>query len=393
MDVERTQLRPHRISRRTLLLGGLGALGGASLWPACRSDDDAPTPTPTTVVPSATPVAQVMGYDDPSRWAGRELVLATAVGEYADAQQVTIFEPFELLTGAKISVVELDLESLRRQVESADVGWSVCDVSAEDVLPLANAALLQEIDYDIVDGAYLYPATRMTHGVGASLFSTVLALRTDVYDNPQPSSWRDFWDLQRYPGARGLRRSPVGTLEFALLSTGMLLSELYPLNVDLAFEMLDLIRPSIFLWWEQGAQPVQMLASNDAALASAWHNRVERLSGEGAPIEICWNGSAVNAESWVVPAGAPELDMAMDFINFATRPEVSASFANHFPFGPSNQRAYEYLPPEAKNTLPGSPTLAPEQFTIDFEWWFSNGEETTERFEEWLSEEPPAPEE
>lgn len=374
------------------MLGGLGAFTGAVLLPACRNDDDVPTPTPTVEIPTATPVAEVPGYDDPTRWAGRELVLATAISDYADAQEVTIFEPFERLTGAQISVVELDLEALRRQVESADVSWSVCDVSTDDVLPLANAAVIQEIDYAVVDGTDLYPATRMPHGVGASLFSTVMALRSDVYVPPQPSTWQDFWDLQRFPGPRGLRRSPIGTLEFALLAAGVELSNLYPLDVDRAFEMLDVLRPDVFLWWEQGAQPVQMLASGDAALASAWHNRVQRLSTEGAPLLISWNGSAVNAESWVVPAGAPETDVAMDFINFATRPEVCASFSTYFPFGPANRRAFDFLPSEALTSLPGSPQLAPVQFDIDFEWWFSNGEETTARFEEWLSEEPPTTE-
>ena len=358
----------------------------------CRDEVGTPTATPTVAAPTPTPVLTVEGYTDPTRWAGRQIVVATASGEYEDAQRLTIFEPFERLTGAAVSVEALDLDDLRGQVESGDVIWSLCDVATDDVLPLANAALIQDIDYTIVDGTDLYPGTRMAQGVGASLFSVVMALRTDIYTSV-PSSWQDFWDLVQFPGNRGLQRTPVGTLEFALLAAGVPISGLYPIDIDRAFEMLDLIKPFVFLWWEQGAQPVQMLASNDAALASAWHNRVERLSEEGAPISISWNGTAIDADSWVVPAGAPETELAMDLINFATRPEVSAAFSAHFPFGPTNQRAYEFLPPEALDTLPGSPVLAGVQFTLDFEWWFKNGEETTLRFEEWLSLELPVEEE
>lgn len=380
------------LSRRAFVVGSVASLADFLGLAGCRGDDESPTATPTIAVPSPTPVLTVAGYDDPMRWAGREIVVATATGEYEDAQRLTIFEPFERLTGAAVSVEALDLEALRRQVEAGDVTWSLCDVSTDDVLPLANAALIQDIDYSIVDGTDLYPATRMPQGVGASLFSVVMALRTDIFPSP-PAGWRDFWDLGRFPGNRGLQRSPVGTLEFALLAAGVPISELYPIDVDRAFEMLDLIKPFVFLWWEQGAQPVQMIASNDAVMASAWHNRVERLSVEGAPISISWNGTAVDADSWVVPSGAPETELAMDLINFATRPEVSAAFAAHFPFGPTNQRAYEFLPPAALDSLPGSPALAGVQFTLDFEWWFQNGEETTLRFEEWLSLELPVEEE
>jgi putative spermidine/putrescine transport system substrate-binding protein len=380
------------LTRRAFVVGSFASLGGIVGLASCRDDNDAPTATTTVEIPSPTPVLTVAGYDDPTRWAGREIVVATAAGEYEDAQRLTIFEPFERLTGAAVSVEALDLENLRGQVEAGDVTWSLCDVSTDDVLPLANAALIQAIDYSIVDGTDLYPATRMPQGVGASLFSVVMALRTDIFPSA-PTDWQDFWDLDRFPGNRGLQRSPVGTLEFALLAAGVPISELYPIDVDRAFEMLDLIKPFVFLWWEQGAQPVQMIASNDAVMASAWHNRVERLSVDGAPITFSWNGTAVDADSWVVPSGSPETEMAMDLINFATRPEVCAAFASRFPFGPTNQRAYEFLPPEALGSLPGAPALAGVQFTLDFEWWFQNGEETTLRFEEWLSLEIPVEEE
>jgi putative spermidine/putrescine transport system substrate-binding protein len=78
----------------------------------------------------------------------------------------------------------------------------------------------------------------------------------------------------------------------------------------------------------------------------------------------------------------------MDFINFATRPEVCAAFSSLVPFGPVNRQAFDLIPAEIADRLPTAPQHKDVQFTIDFEWWFKHREATEAEFEEWLSEHP-----
>lgn len=381
-DSDRGGWLNRRFGRRRLLKTGLG-FGGAVLLAACRDDDSTPT---IPVTPSPTPlVPAVDGYTNPQKWLGRSIVVTSPGGEYQEAQQAAIFEPFERLTGATIEVDLTDLDALNLQVETAEVRWSACDVPTEDVSSLANAGVLADLDFAVINQSGLFPAALMPYGVPSAVYATILAYRADAWPElPPPASWADVWDVGRYEGLRGFRSDPMTTLEFALLADGVFPRALYPLDVDRALAKLDKIREWIGLWWQQGAQPAQMIASGDLALVAAWHNRIERLAEEGSPLGVEWSGAALGSQSWIVPAGAPEIDVAMDFVNFATRPEVCAAFSSIFPFAPANEAAYGLLPPSLLGILPGPYGQRDDQFSIDYEWWFTNRSAVQTRFQEWL---------
>ncbi len=382
--------RQHLLNRRRFLQIATLAAGGI-LIPGCRNEDGAtPAATPTaTVDTDETIVLAVPGYEDPTVWADRTLTVSSWDGEYEEAQRKAIFEPFQRLTGAKIEVKSTDIVGLRRMVEDDETEWDVSDVLTEDVLPLANLGVLETLDYNVIDPDGIEANARMEHGIASSFYSTVLTYRTDRWPDLQPpASWRDFWDIDRYPGTRGLHRQAQGTLEFALLADGVTLDDLYPIDVPRAFAALDRILPAITLWWEQGAQPAQMVTSGDLDMVSAWHSRIYRLQGSGTMVNIEWNGGALSGDSWVIPGGAPNKDVAMDFINFATRPEVCAAFSTLVPFGPVNSKTFELLDPDVADRLPTAPQHRDIQFVTDFEWWFQHRENVDSEFEEWLTEHP-----
>jgi putative spermidine/putrescine transport system substrate-binding protein len=384
LTLQRLMSRRQFLRAATLVTAG-GLLAG------CRGDDDDPV---ATEVPTATPgvelvVSAVEGYEDPTVWEGRTITVTSWGGEYQAAQERAIFEPFQRLTGAIIETATTDVVTLRRQVAAEDTRWDVCDVLFEDVLPLANLGALETLDYNIIQPHGIFNDVRLDHGVGSSYYSTILAYNTDRWPNElPPSSWADFWDIERYPGTRGLHRSAQTTLEFALLSDGVGVDDLYPLDIDRAFARLQEIQPSIVLWWEQGAQPTQMMSTGDLDMTGAWHSRIDRIRAEGATVDIQWNGGALSGDAWVIPKAAPNRDVAMDFINFATRPEVTAAFSSIVPFGPVNRNAFDLLPPEVAFRLPSNPEHKERQFTIDFEWWFRHREAIDERFREWFAEHP-----
>ena len=89
------------------------------------------------------------------------------------------------------------ISSLTNQVESGEVVWDVALIPTEDVLPIAQQQLLTAIDYNVVDKAALYPELIMQHGVGARLYSTVMVYPAQEDEIP-PTSWADFWNLDRY---------------------------------------------------------------------------------------------------------------------------------------------------------------------------------------------------
>ena len=392
-----TSLPRRGVSRRTLL----GALtGGAVLIEAAACGEDnlgeRGTSSPEdevepAVAPASTEAliaSPVPGYLDSSRWSGRSLTVASpGFGVYQDALTSAYFDAFAQATGATVQQsVFAGAGSLRGQVESGEVTWDVVIVPTADVLPLAREELLTPIDYNVVDRTVLFNEIALQHGVGLAFFSTVI-----VYPKGSeivPGGWAAFWDLDRFGTGRSLRRNPVGTLEFALIASGVSPEELYPLDIERAFTSLDNIKAAT-LFYEDGKQPIEFVASGQVGLASGWNVRAD-LPAAGDVVSLQWNGGMLSADSWIVPRGAPNADVAMNFINFATRAIPSANFSRLQPFGPVNRDAFELLSPERAERLPNAPAHRAVQFVEGWNWWADNREALTERFETWLlTEEEP----
>jgi putative spermidine/putrescine transport system substrate-binding protein len=379
---------PSRVSRRVVLAGG-GASLLASLA-ACADDDDpavptetpAPEPTPTQA-PISSPVAS---YLNPERWVGRTLTIASLGGDYQDAQNEAFFAPFAQATGATVQQRGVDdIDDFKAQVDTGPVTWDVVCLVIEDVFPLARAGYLEPIDYNFVDDTTLIQDVVGQFHVGADLFSTVIVYPTSAVQ--APSGWTEFWNPAAFPENRSLKKSPIGTLEFALLADGVVMADLYPLDIERAFANLEKIRPHVLHWWEDGKQPVELVANDQVGLAGAWNVRTALPDVRGL-VAVQWRGGMLSADAWVVPKGAPNSDVAMDFINYATRAVPMANFARLVPFGPVNPDAFQYLREDRLPYLPSAEPQIHQQFFENWNYWDDNREVLDERFLEWLASEP-----
>lgn len=394
----------HRLSRRALL----GALP-IVLAAACGGEDDdpaQPTATPTsepTIETEPVPTQELIGspvasYQDPTKWAGRNFTFAGWGGEYQDAQEMALLRPFTAATGAGIQLKLAEVERLRLQVDEGQVGWDLLALPAEEVLSLSREGYLEPIDYTVVEKTVIVPQVTLQYGVGAAFFSTVIAYQRA---DSAPSGWPAFWNVTPVEGdtlpepaqARSLKRSPVGTLEFALLADGVPLSDLYPIDLERAFASLDKIRGNILIWYEDSKQPVELLLAGQVSMASAWNVRPWQL-GVADEIGVQWNGGMLSADVWAIPKGAPNADVAMDFINYATRAVPAANFSRLVPYGPVNPDALSLLREDRLAELPTSPANLGRQFVQNWAWWADNVEDVALRFEDWLlgAEETPAAE-
>ena len=109
-----------------------------------------------------------------------------------------------------------------------------------------------------------FPGMITECGANQLFYSTVYAYNAKRLSGAKPTTIEDFFDLERFPGRRGMRRSPVANLELALLGDGVPIDKVYAVldtkdGIDRAFRKLDTIKDEI-VWWEAGAQPPQMLA-------------------------------------------------------------------------------------------------------------------------------------
>lgn len=389
-----------RMSRRSLLAGG-AMLGLAGCTPLGDDSEATEEPEPTEIpeatqappTPTQPPISSpVPGYLDPERWFARSLVVATAgVGDYLDALTAAFFDPFAEATGATVRHQAFGRDGIANlidQVESGEVVWDVVLVPTGNVLPLAQQGYLEPIDYAVVDPESLYEPTLMQHGVGGMYYSTVMTSASVIDDAPQ--SWADFWNLETFGGKRALRQHPIGTMEFALLADGVARDDLYPIDVKRAFASLDVLREAT-TFYEDSKLPVELVRTGQVGLASAWNIR-SVLPDVVSLVDLHWQGGMISADSWAIPRLSENRDVAMSFINFATRAVPSANFSRFQPFGPANIEALELIRPDVVETLPTSPEHLEQQFFENWSYWADNEEDMVARFEDWLFNPQASPE-
>ncbi|MCX7623356.1 MAG: ABC transporter substrate-binding protein [Thermomicrobium sp.] len=397
-ELERMGRLQRRRFLRLVLASGLSVASVGALA-ACRGGQEA---TPTAApggAPAASPTAgaaegvlQVAGYDNPNKWKGKTLVFAGFGGAMQDAQRKAILEPFSRLTGATIVEDTTDIGKLKAMVDAGAVEWTVAQQGTFESRVLGRQGYLEPIDYSMVDKTNFFADVAGEFDVAVIYWSLILAYRTDKFGNNPPQGWADFWNVEKFPGPRAMDKvdGPVGNLEFALMADGVPKDQVYqvlrtPEGIDRAFRKLDEIKPHVTVWWEAGAQPAQLLTDGEVDMAQAWNGRIDAAQRQGAPIAIQWNEGLLRTDSFIVPKGVKERELAMDFINFATRPEVQAELSKHIPYSPTNAKAFDLLPADLQARLPSAPAQKEKQLLADASFWLENLDRLTEQFNDWLT--------
>src|SRR5699024_12305714 len=107
-------------------------------------------------------------------------------------------------------------------------------------------------------------------------------------------------------------------------------------GVDRAFNKLDEIKDEI-VWWEAGAQPLQLLASGEVVMSSAYNGRLTGSNqSEGTNFQIVWPGSFYSIDYWVILTDSPNIEQAYEFISFASEPERQALLPDYVAYGVSH---------------------------------------------------------
>ncbi|WP_162409833.1 polyamine ABC transporter substrate-binding protein [Acuticoccus sediminis] len=319
--------------------------------------------------------------------AARELVVVSWGGSYQDAQRAAHFAPFTAETG--INIVEISegprVAKLKTQIDSGSLEWDVMDFETSDMLSAGSMDLLEPIDTSVVDTSTILPDAVDEFGIANVSWSKLLGFNTAKYPNGEgaPTGWADFWNVEAFPGRRALQDLVKPNLEFALIADGVSLNELYPLDVERAFAALDRIRPHVDVWWGKTAQGIQILANGEVDMGTAPNGRLEAAKRDGQNVGYTWNDGAVDFDWWCVAKGAPNRDLAMEFINFAIAAEGQAKLASIIDYGPSNTEAWLLIDPERAATLPTAPDNLKAQFVLGNSWWQDNEADMLRRWQMW----------
>lgn len=339
----------------------------------------------------------------------RTLTVVTWGGAYEASQRAAIFEPFTAETGIELRIVRYDggIGDLRAHLdEEGAPRWDVVDMIRADARTACRAGLLEPFDPAILApapdgtpaGEDFIPDAFGDCFVTQLVFATVIAYDDRAFPGEKPDSVADFFDLERFPGKRALRAAPVGMLDWALRSYGVPRSQIYDLlsterGFRLAFRRLDRIRDRL-VWWRGGAEPVDLLKSGEVAMATGYNGRFFHAQVvEGAPISVIWDSALLEYNTWAIPRGTPQRDLAERFIRYATASERLGALANRISYGPARRSAQRRVGLHVTTGIPMRPHMptAPRHLAQalrkDYEWYARTADLRRRRFEAWLARE------
>ncbi|MCB1694396.1 MAG: ABC transporter substrate-binding protein, partial [Pseudomonadales bacterium] len=303
----------------------------------------------------------------PSERKAPELTVVSWGGAYTRSQILGFVRDYEAKSGTDIDMIDYagGIDEIRSQVRAYNVKWDVVDLELFDAIRACREGLLVRIDSaDLPDGSDgtpavddFLPGTLTPCGVGNLAGATIIAYDAGAVKRA-PRSLSDFFDPRRFPGARGLRRTPQTNLEWALISDGVSPDRVYELldteqGVERAFRVLDRIKPLV-KWWRLGEEAVRLLETGQVVMTSAYNGRIFSARERGEPLAIIWDHNARYVDVWGIPANGKYVEAAQDFVRFATSTKSLARQATYISYGPSRRSSVAELTPGIRQDLPTS---------------------------------------
>lgn len=328
---------------------------------------------------------------------GQTLNVVSWDGAYVKSQMLGFIRPFEEATGHRVNVIQYagGIDEIRQQVRAWNVSWDVVDLELFDAIRACEEGLLEEIDLaDMAPAPDGTPAVEdflsrgdTRCGVGNVVGSTAVGYRTDRFETP-PTRIGDFFDLKRFPGRRGLRKTPKGNLEWALIADGVPREEVYEVlaterGLERAFEVLDRVKPHTD-WWRTGQEAVRLLEADQVAMTSVYTGRVAAARERGQPLAILWDHQLWYYDVWGIPRNGRNSELAREFVRFATSSESLAGQARYIPYGPVRHSAMEQLEPALRDRLPTSEKHLATAIPLNARWWSQHLDRIAPIFARWL---------
>ncbi|ULJ74270.1 ABC transporter substrate-binding protein [Rhizobium gallicum] len=329
-----------------------------------------------------------------------ELKVNMSGGNWGDAVMEAYVKPFEKETGVKVTRVNADFSStqIAMMVDTKSVSADVVNLGQTNVDPLTAKGYLEEIDYSFWSKEELEATAdfaKQPNGFASYVYSTNMVYNTKKFPagKPRPTSWAEFWQVDKFPGVRSLNSGELGTgpWEEALLADGVPLDKLYPMDIDRVFASLDKIKPHIRKWWTSGSEILQIMRDDIADIVQAYDARALALIDEGAPIEINRNQQKLSTDYWCIPKGSPNAQNAQKFVELTSRPGRQADFAKLIANAPTNKNAYKTIPDDISRKLASHPDYAATSFAMNAKWYAevgsdgkSNKERLVQRWNEWI---------
>lgn len=326
-------------------------------------------------------------------WAADPITVVGWGGNWDKAYKTGVWDVYTAKTGVPIALEEWggEVAKVRAQVQANNIVYDVVSVESPNLEIGCAEGLFVKLTPEITGDPTKYlPGTLHECGVASDTWATILAYNADYLKGEAPKSWADYWNVEKFPGKRGMYAQAQYTLENALMADGVSPGDVYtelrkPGGVDRAFAMLDKIKPHV-VWWTSSSQAVQNLASGEVVMTDQYNARITNdVVNEKKNYHIVWEaGFFYGTDLWAVVKGSPQEQAGLDLLKWFSVPENQAGFSKLYAYGTGRVEAADLVPAEWRAHLPTAPDHIKYGATYDDAFWVENKEALEARFKTWL---------
>lgn len=317
------------------------------------------------------------------------LTYASFGGTFEEGQVKAWQEPFttEHPNVSFANTSPADTAMIKAQVEAGQVQWDIADINPFFAADYCDE-LVEPLALTGVDEGQFNPALIGDCYFGAYQFALIVSYNADTWPDPAtaPKTVADFFDAERFPGQRGVANDPTnGMIEYALLADGVKPDDLYPLDIDRSLNKWETIRNDTTFAANNGAM-LQLATSGQLDMMMLVSARTKSTLDEGGNFVPIWDKTMSTFNTLVVPKGAPNKDLAMEYISFVLQPEPNAAFADYAGLTPTNLESTLVRDENgAKVDAFDESVNEGELLTIDADWWGKNVTTVADAVNTWLN--------
>jgi putrescine transport system substrate-binding protein len=193
-----------------------------------------------------------------------------------------------------------------------------------------------------------------TIGIGYNIAKIKEALGTDKID-----SWKAVFDPEQAAKLKdcgiNFLDSPTDMIPVTLAYLGLNPDSHDPADIAKAEEALLKVRPYVRKF--HSSEFINGLANGDICIAVGWSGDIfqarDRAAEADQGVELSYvipkEGTQMWFDQMAIPADAPHVAEAHEFLNYIMKPEVIAKSSNYVFYANGNKASQEFLDPEVRN--------------------------------------------
>ncbi len=335
-----------------------------------------------------------------------EVNFASWGGNYEVSQQKAYVDTWKN-GSVKFSRYGGGLDEIRIQVNSGSVKWDIVDVLPHDARLGCDEGLFEELDRKMFEPAP--DGTPMDDDimvevpndcvVPQSFWSYVPFYKEGTFKGDQPTTISDFFDVEKFPGKRGIHAWPNALIEMALVADGVEIRDVYKVmstaaGIDRAFARLDSIKDHAEIWYS-GEMPLEMVKSGEVVMSVAFSGRIgAAILSAGEKFVTVWDGQVLEEEWLVLLNGAPHAEEAREFLVHASAPAQQAALTRYINYGPMRASAFDIIlngepwfhnGKDVWQYMPNRPEVMARTIVANPKWWADYGSSVVDRYTAWIS--------